>query len=333
MEKFEWNHWHPLILSKKVKNKPISVSILSEELVVFRDSRNQVHVLKNQCPHRRMRLSEGNIFQNGIVCPYHGWKVFANGKCFQPSTGQEISHQLHFEVKEEYETIWIRKPNSQTKFPKFELDGYRKIHFQENLIQAPLEVVLDNFTETEHTSSVHAFLGYAEAELPNVKVELKTTETSVQLYNEGIQKPIPWVIRHFLKLQKTDIFIDDWVTYFSPIYCVYNQYWLDSTTKKERHDKLRIYVFFVPVTETSTRIFAYTFMKYKLTDNLGLNIFVKPAMTWIVEKEVSLDKNMIEKIQDKNISLKGTKLTRFDRALSVNRTRIQKIYRGLSQES
>ncbi len=330
MEKFEWNHWHPLILSKKLGKKPIPISILSEEVVAFRDKYNQAHVFKNQCPHRRMRLSEGKILEDGIVCPYHGWRIFDNGKCYQPSTKKEVSHNLHFEVKEEYETIWIRKPNAKTEFPKFELQDYKKIHFQENIIQAPLEIVLDNFTETEHTSSVHAFLGYGENELPNVNVQLTTTEISVQLYNEGKQKPIPWIIRYFLKLQKNDVFIDDWITYFSPIYCVYNQYWLDSKNKSERYDKLRIYVFFVPVNENITRIFVYTFMKYKLTGNFGFNIFVKPAMTWIVEKEVSLDKNIIEKIQDKNISLKGTKLTHFDKALGVNRSKIQKVYCGLS---
>lgn len=332
MHQFEWNHWHPLILSKNLKNKPKAIKLLSEEVVAFRDENKKVHVLKNECPHRRMALSEGKIISNGIQCPYHGWKVYSDGTCFQVSTGEKIQHNLHLEVKEEYETVWVRRPNSQTEFPKFEVEDYRKIHFQENLISAPLEIVLDNFTETEHTSSVHAFLGYSEEELKNVQLEFITTEQTVRLYNEGKQKPIPWIIRAFLKLKKTDIFIDDWVTYFSPVYSVYNQYWIDSQTRAERHDKLRIYVFFVPVDKSSTRIFAYTFMKYKLTANLGLNVFVKPAMTWIVEKEVSLDKNMIEKIQNKETSLKGTKLTRFDKALGANRSKIKKVYLGLKEE-
>ncbi|MCX7997629.1 MAG: Rieske 2Fe-2S domain-containing protein [Leptospiraceae bacterium] len=332
MDKFVWNHWHPLILSKNLKKKPQVVKILSEDILVFRDKNNNLHALKNECPHRRMALNEGTISKDGIVCPYHGWQVSGNGTCLVASTGEQLKHTHNLEVKEELETIWVRKPSSNTEFPKFDLEGYRKIHFQENIIKAPLEIVLDNFTETEHTSSVHAFLGYSEEELKNVNVKLTTTETTVQLYNEGQQKPIPWIIRHFLKLSKTDIFIDDWITFFSPIYSVYDQYWLDSRTRNERHDKLRIYVFFVPVDSHTTRIFAYTFMKYHLTGNFGLNIFVKPAMTWIVEKEVSLDKNMIEKIQNQEISLKGTKLTRFDKALGPNRSRIQKIYYGIEKE-
>jgi vanillate O-demethylase monooxygenase subunit len=332
MQKFEWNHWHPVLLSKELKSKPLAVKILSEEIVLFRDKKNVVHALKNECPHRRMRLSEGRVEADALVCPYHGWKL-TEQTCLPPSSQTSFTHNLGLQVKEEYETIWVKNFNSSAEFPILQIDGYHKIHIQTNTIAAPLEIVLDNFTETEHTSSVHAFLGFAEEELPKVEIQLETTETSVRLFNKGTQKPIPWVIRAFLKLNKSDFFIDDWTTFFSPVYTVYDQYWVDSQTQLERHDKLKIYVFFTPVSENETKLFIYTYMKYNILGNLGLNIFVKPAMIWIVEKEVSLDKQMIEKIQNQETSLKGTKLTRFDRALGPNRAKIQKIYRGkLAQE-
>jgi vanillate O-demethylase monooxygenase subunit len=101
------------------------------------------------------------------------------------------------------------------------------------LISAPLELVLDNFTEVEHTSSVHALLGYDINDLSDVEVKLETSETSVRLYNKGKQKELPFFLENFLGIEKQDFFIDDWTTYFSPVYTVYDQYWIDPKTKKQ----------------------------------------------------------------------------------------------------
>jgi phenylpropionate dioxygenase-like ring-hydroxylating dioxygenase large terminal subunit len=332
MQVHEWKHWHPVWFSKDLKKKPVSVKCLSTEIVLFRDHTGMVHALKNECPHRRMRLSAGKIEGDRIICPYHGWKIHSGGTCVPVSTGVETTHSQGLEATEFREVIWVREQNPQTKFPDFQTEEYKLIHIQKTSVKAPLEIVLDNFTETEHTSSVHAFLGFAEKELGNVEIRLETDEQSVRLFNKGRQKPIPWVIRKFLKLDADDYFIDDWTTYFSPVHTVYDQYWVSAREGKERNDKLKIYVFFTPIDSLNTGLFIYTYMKYNLVGNFGLNIFVKPAMTFLVEKEVALDKNMLEQIRNYDTSLKGAKLTRFDKALGPNRSRIGKIYRGIQKE-
>ena len=190
---------------------------------------------------------------------------------------------------------------------------------------------MDNFSETEHTSTVHAFLGYSEEDLKNVSIEYSGDGTTTHVFNKGRQKKIPFLIRWFLHLDETDEFVDDWTTYFTPVHSVFDQYWVEKETGSKRKDALKIYVFFVPIDESKTRIFVFTYMKYNKLGNLGLNLMVKPAMKFIVRLEVGLDKSIIESIEDKNVSLKGCRLSGFDRVLGMNRTRIQKVYRGLDK--
>jgi len=75
------NYWYPLIQDKKVpKRKPIEISLLGDDLAVFRDKDGTVAALASICPHRGARLAEGHIHWPGYVsCPYHGWTFDAKG--------------------------------------------------------------------------------------------------------------------------------------------------------------------------------------------------------------------------------------------------------------
>jgi hypothetical protein len=75
---------------------------------------------------------------------------------------------------------------------------------------------------------------------------------------------------------------------------------------------------------------AFTYMQYPLLAHFGLNILIKPSIKQIVNLEILRDKKTLEKIQDKNTSIAGMKLTRFDRSLGPNRKRIERIYKGIN---
>jgi phenylpropionate dioxygenase-like ring-hydroxylating dioxygenase large terminal subunit len=74
-------YWYPVLPAWRLRGKPKRVTILGEELVLFRDG-NVVHVLDNRCPHRGARLSLGKCrFRGTISCPYHGWTFAGDGSC------------------------------------------------------------------------------------------------------------------------------------------------------------------------------------------------------------------------------------------------------------
>ena len=75
------------------EQKPIkAVKVLGEELVLFRDQAGRYGLVGEHCPHRSASLAFGRVEEDGIRCPYHGWKFNACGKCLeQPAEPAERS--------------------------------------------------------------------------------------------------------------------------------------------------------------------------------------------------------------------------------------------------
>jgi phenylpropionate dioxygenase-like ring-hydroxylating dioxygenase large terminal subunit len=71
--------WQPVCFSDDLKDVPHRVSILGEELVVFRNLSGAVGLLELHCPHRGTSLEFGLIDAEGIRCCYHGWLFALDG--------------------------------------------------------------------------------------------------------------------------------------------------------------------------------------------------------------------------------------------------------------
>ena len=78
-------YWHPVAAAGELtEEKPIkAVKILGEELVVYRDKRGRHGLVGEHCPHRLASLAYGRVDDEGIRCPYHGWKFDSAGKCLE----------------------------------------------------------------------------------------------------------------------------------------------------------------------------------------------------------------------------------------------------------
>jgi hypothetical protein len=51
-----------------------------------------------------------------------------------------------------------------------------------------------------------------------------------------------------------------------------------------------------------------------------------------IDYEIHLDKRILEGLADQSANVEGMKLSRFDKVLSLNRERINRIYRGLDAQ-
>src|SRR5262245_17310531 len=80
------DHWHPLVLSENLGEKPVAATLAGEELAIFRTRSGSVAALAEQCPHRRMRLSRGCVVGERLRCKYHGWSYDAHGNGESPGT-------------------------------------------------------------------------------------------------------------------------------------------------------------------------------------------------------------------------------------------------------
>jgi phenylpropionate dioxygenase-like ring-hydroxylating dioxygenase large terminal subunit len=75
------HYWHPVCLSRDLRDVPYGVRMLGEDLVAFRNQDGTVGLVGNSCPHRRASLEYGQIRPEGLMCSYHGWTFNIRGRC------------------------------------------------------------------------------------------------------------------------------------------------------------------------------------------------------------------------------------------------------------
>ncbi|WP_042858521.1 aromatic ring-hydroxylating dioxygenase subunit alpha [Dickeya sp. NCPPB 3274] len=103
--------WHPVALASDVGPAPTQVTLLDEQLVVYRMG-DEIVAARDICPHRGVPLSMGSHDGEGIVCPYHGLRFGAGGRCNRvpASPDQPIPAKLHlntFAAREQYGLVWV----------------------------------------------------------------------------------------------------------------------------------------------------------------------------------------------------------------------------------
>ena len=105
-------YWHPVCLSANLKDIPVAVTMLGEDLVVFRDGRGRPGLLGIRCPHRLASLEYGQVREEGLMCSYHGWKYDVKGRCVdQPleprdSDFKSTVRHLWYPVEEWGGVVW-----------------------------------------------------------------------------------------------------------------------------------------------------------------------------------------------------------------------------------
>ena len=324
-----FDHWHPILPSKNLKrNAVVGVRLAGLDLVVYRNARGEIGVLDDCCPHRRMKLSLGKVCNDKLQCLYHGWTFDAQGRGESPATPKMHASARYFEATEKYDAIWVRAAGSHSQFPQFDVEGHYNVCNLNHRIKAPLELTVDNFCEIEHTPTTHAFFGYPLERMHEVQVEFETTDTSVRVINHGPRKQMSWLLRTLVGIGDNYQFMDDWTTYFSPVYSVYNHWWQDPETGQPSRVRWRLYIFFVPVDTRETALFTFAFTKSSYPGPAGGVRLFRWLMKSQLDYEIQLDVRVLEGLADYNPNIDGMKLSRFDRVLGLNRERIEKIYRG-----
>ncbi|MBX9792531.1 MAG: Rieske 2Fe-2S domain-containing protein [Pirellulales bacterium] len=321
------DHWHPVYEAGKLRAKPVSVQLCGRQIVLFRAG-DRIGALDDCCPHRRMRLSQGEVVGDRLQCRYHAWTFDCAGAGESPGTPKLHAQAGCYEVAERHDWIWLRAAGAASTFPEFEVAGYRFVGALAEVFNVPLEIVLDNFTEVEHTPTTHALLGYELSRMHEVETRVEVTDGAVRVYNAGPQKRIPPLTSWLFGVRAGDQFVDDWTTKFSPVYACYDQYWSDANTRAEKGARWRIYVFFNPLDDERTQLVVFAHLRPDPQGGWRNWLLFKPSLLWLIQREVTLDRQILELLADKRPGLEGMKLSRFDKVLGLHRARIASLYRG-----
>ncbi|AFY75079.1 ring-hydroxylating dioxygenase, large terminal subunit [Synechococcus sp. PCC 7502] len=179
------NFWYAICLSKELESKPIGITALGSDLVIYRNSNNEPIVMSNLCVHRGASLSSGWVKQDCIVCPYHGWEYKSDGSCIKiPSYKENVpipnkARVLTYPTQEKYGLIWAfigdisesERPPIPI-FSEYDDPKYKKLwgdySWDVNYTRA-----VENGIDIAHAPFVHAgsFGNPEESEVENYQVE------------------------------------------------------------------------------------------------------------------------------------------------------------------
>src|SRR5580698_9145063 len=85
-------YWHVVTPVDQMEGRWTKrIRLLGEDLVLFKDRSGRFGLIGEQCPHRRASLAYGIPTEDGIRCPYHGWKFDGTGSCLEQPNEPEGS--------------------------------------------------------------------------------------------------------------------------------------------------------------------------------------------------------------------------------------------------
>jgi phenylpropionate dioxygenase-like ring-hydroxylating dioxygenase large terminal subunit len=164
--------WQPICFSDELRDLPLRVKILDEELVAFRDLSGNVGLLELHCPHRGTSLEFGLIGTRGIRCCYHGWLLGADGTILETpgepadSTLKDRLHHGAYPTHEEHGIVfaYLGAPDRQPPFPEydsFSRPGYRLIPGQKYFYPCNWLQIMENTMDPAHTAFLHTIVSGA----------------------------------------------------------------------------------------------------------------------------------------------------------------------------
>lgn len=313
-------HWQPVLPSASLRKKPVGVRLCGREVVLFRSAAGVACALADRCPHRGMRLSLGRVERGRLTCPYHGWSFDAAGKAESPANPKSAACAERFDVAEKYGLIWLREAGGEHALPDLGGAGFHLAHAICKVVKAPVEVLLDNFTEVEHTAVAHLLFGYDRERLGEVGLKSESRSDSVWSYCRGPQKKLPRVVEPFIKVYTGDDFTVEFSTFFTPLHARYEMWWEEPGTGVARPFRLREAAYFSPLGERESRLTALYFTT--MSPNV-LSRLSAPIVRRLIDYEFELDRRLIENVLHTGPHLHGCSLGRFDKALVAQRRRLR----------
>lgn len=191
-------YWYIVCESKALGTKPLSVTLWSQELVLFRGKEGKPSALLNRCAHRNVPLSDGRCDEGIIQCPYHGWKFNGQGHCVevpaQPGceTGQSHAVPAH-SVRESQGYVWVYGAPNQLPhgdpylFPHLDDRSYIHVRYQADF-DANIHATAENILDVPHTAFLHK--GLFRGGEPN-RIRTEVTHFSDRVECQFLDEPRP----------------------------------------------------------------------------------------------------------------------------------------------
>lgn len=120
-----FQNWYPVCVSKNLpQGKLHSREFLNTRIIIYRDPDGKAVVQSSYCPHLGADLSDGEIVEGQVRCPYHHWRFASDGFCSHIPTGVKpprAARIFNYPAAEKWGLIWaFNGPEPLYEVPSFD---------------------------------------------------------------------------------------------------------------------------------------------------------------------------------------------------------------------
>ena len=156
------HYWHPVAYSSDVLLRPHGARLLGTDIVLVRLN-GELCAFSSRCPHKGTNLSLGQIVDNTLECPYHGWRFNMQGKCVRIPAVEELTDTIRasvprYHVAEACGIVWVALEEPRfplPSFPEFGDPSYRLLQGKPYDWRTSAPRRLENFVDFSHFAYVH----------------------------------------------------------------------------------------------------------------------------------------------------------------------------------
>lgn len=187
-------NWYIACLKSELSSKkPLGRMIYETPLVLYLKSDGTPVCMHDRCLHRHAQLSEGDIFDDQIGCPYHGWVYDESGSVVSvPSAGDsqcETTRCLRLKtfpcvIQDDCVWVWMGDGPPRTEkppyiFPYYKAPGWQS-YFMVTDFDNEVTSLVENFMDVPHTVFVHSgwFRNKSQKKVP-IRVDTMDSEVLV----------------------------------------------------------------------------------------------------------------------------------------------------------
>lgn len=279
------NQWYVVLESSQVQaGKLFGVKRLNKDLVFYRNSDGAVVCMEDKCSHRGAKLSIGELSNNCVKCPFHGFEFNSDGECVKiPANGKDSKVSSRFNVRtypthEDSGFIYMYNGfNTETLPTYFDDLPSTKYSTTRSSWDTHYSRAVENQLDVVHLPFVHKkTIGRGNKTLVNGPVTV-TSEDDMIIYvfnqvDEG-QKPLK-------ASEMTDL-----DSYFKLKFIMPNLW------QNKIADKLSIVAAFVPVDEETTIIYLRTYQAFVSIPVVQGIVF--KVLDWYNLKVLNEDKRVV----------------------------------------
>src|SRR5258706_12266274 len=158
------NTWQPVARSVEVATRPVAITLLGRQVVLWRTPSGAVLAAPDRCPHREDPLWAGTVEDGCLTCAYHGWTFGDEGRCVRvPSASEGVpppprAHLAAYECDERYGLVWVCLgiPSAPIPYIAQEDDPtFRRINTPVEVWRVSATRMVDNFLDITHFPFVH----------------------------------------------------------------------------------------------------------------------------------------------------------------------------------